>query len=93
MARGWESKNIEDQISAAEAKQEARSKTGLTLEAIEQQRLQESLLLERTRILREIQGAHNKRYLAILQNSLHHIETELGKLPSGKSTTAHANSK
>ena len=51
MARGWESKAIEDQISAAEAKQEGRAKVSLTPQEIERQKRQQGLLLERQRIL------------------------------------------
>jgi hypothetical protein len=84
MARGWESKNIEEQISAAEAKQEARIKQRLTPHEVEQQKHKESLQLEQARLVREIQGAHKTRYLALLKRSLSHIETELAKLQPDK---------
>ncbi len=90
MARGWESKNIEDQISAAEAKQEASLKQRLTADEIEQQARKESLLLERTRLVREIESAHNARFIALLKRSLNHIETELAKFEPDSRKSAQA---
>ncbi len=92
MARGWESKNIEDQISAAEAKQEARLKENLTSLEVEQQKRKASLQLERARLVREIEGANNARYVALLKRSLSHIETELAKLEPGKQANAQTSS-
>ena len=80
MARGWESKAIEDQISAAEAKEEARAKQALTQSEIERRKRKEGLLLERTRITREMQDGHKRRYLVLLERALAHVEAELARL-------------
>ena len=80
MARGWESKAIEDQISAAEAKEEARAKQALTESEIEHRKRKESLLLERARITREMQEGHKRRYLVLLERALAHVEAELARL-------------
>ena len=80
MARGWESKAIEEQINAAEAEKQTRAKQPLTVLEIERQKRKEGLLLERGRIEREMRQAHKRRYLVLLERSLAHIEKELAKL-------------
>ncbi|HKP85163.1 MAG TPA: hypothetical protein VJZ26_03645 [Blastocatellia bacterium] len=80
MARGWESKAVEDQISAAEAKAQARAKRQLTTSELERRKRKEGLLLERARIEREMREGHKRRYLALLERSLAHVESELSKL-------------
>ena len=80
MARGWESKAVEDQIGAAEAKKEARRKRALTADEIEQLKRKEALLLERARIIGEMERAYKRRHLVVLERGLAHIETELAKL-------------
>jgi len=84
MARGWESKSVEEQISAAEAKAEARAKQQLTTSEIERRKRKEGLLLERARIEREMLQGHKRRYLALLERSLAHVESELSKLEQGQ---------
>jgi hypothetical protein len=80
MARGWESKSIEDQINAVEAKEDARAKEAVTASDIEHRKRKESLLLERTRLEREIHAATKRRHLVMLERALTHIEAELAKL-------------
>ena len=87
MARGWESKAIEDQISAAEAKEEARAKQALTESEIERRRQKESLLLERARITREMQEGHKRRYLVLLERALAHVEAELARFEQDNSAS------
>jgi len=80
MARGWESKSIEDQIDAAQARRDALSKKEFTDSEIERRKRKEGLLLERKRILRERESAHKKRHLALLDRTLAHVEAELAKV-------------
>lgn len=80
MARGWESKAVEDQLAEAEAKKEAQSKPRLAAEEIERRAKVEALTLDRTRIVRELEAARNPRYRALLEQSLAHVESELSKL-------------
>jgi hypothetical protein len=80
MARGWESKSVEDQIGAAEANKEARGKRALTADEIEHVKRKEGLLLERARIVREMERAYKRRHLEVLERGLAHIERELAKL-------------
>jgi hypothetical protein len=80
MARGWESKAIEDQIAAAEARKELREREALSPAEIEHRRRKEGLLLERERLERERLKSHKRRYLALLDRTVRHIETELAAL-------------
>lgn len=80
MARGWESKSVEDQIGEAEAKKEVRRKRKLTPEEIDALKVKEALMLERSRIVREMERAYMRRHLVILERGLAHIDAELAKL-------------
>jgi hypothetical protein len=80
MARGWESKAVEDQINAAEAKSMSGAKRSLTLEQLEQRRRIEALEQERSRLIREMEEAHKRRYLVLLERALEHVESELARL-------------
>jgi hypothetical protein len=86
MARGWESKTVEEQIGAAEAKKESRSRRALTADEIEHLKRKEALLLERARIVREMERAYMRRHLVILERGLAHIESELAKLEQSSSS-------
>ena len=80
MARGWESKAIEDQIGEAQARKEARLKKTPTDSELELQRQKEALLREGARIEREMERAYMRRHLVILERGLAHIDAELAKL-------------
>lgn len=80
VARGWESKAIEDQINAAQAKEEARAKKELTSLESERRRAIEGLRLEQTRLVREMKKATKRRHLVLLERALKHVESELTKL-------------
>jgi hypothetical protein len=80
MARGWESKAVEDQIEDAQLKKRARPRRDLTAEEIDRLRRKETLMLERTRLVREMERAFKRRHLVVLERALEHIEAELAKL-------------
>jgi len=80
MARGWESKSVEDQIGEAQARKEARHSRALTDDQIEQQRRKDALLLERARLIRDMERAYKRRHLESLERGLAFIEAELAKL-------------
>ena len=77
MARGWESKSVEDQIGDAQARKDERSKPFLTADEREQQTRKQSLLLSRSQILSRLKVARNARYRAQLEAALKHVETQL----------------
>jgi len=80
MARGWESKSVEDQIDMAEARSaNARAKV-LSEEAIEALRKKESILMSRTRVVRDIEHAQNPRYRAVLTKALADLDAQLSTL-------------
>lgn len=83
MARGWESKSVEDQIGAAEAERELRSKPHLSDKQRQQEDRKKSLLLSRSQILSRLRAATNPRYRAQLQLSLDHVEAQLKELGPG----------
>lgn len=73
---------MEEQISEAAAKKEARAKRTLSPHEVEQLKRKEGLLLERARIVREMERARKRRHLVMLERGLVHIEAELVKLES-----------
>ena len=79
MARGWESKSVEDQIDAAKADRDAQIKPRLTEEQREQRELKQSLQLSRAQTLRRLQAATNDRYRAQLQSALDHLDAQLAQ--------------
>lgn len=82
MARGWESKSVEDQVEQqAEQREQAAkvaSKDGMRAAGAEQARARQMLQLKRERILSE-KTSHPARRSA-LQAALKDIEAQLQKL-------------
>jgi hypothetical protein len=80
MARGWESKSVEAQIELAESRHPARH--GPVLNAVEADRIKkrQSLLLSRTRVVHDLETAHNPRYREILLAALKHLDDKLSEI-------------
>lgn len=80
MARGWESKSIEDQIGDAEAAKEDQAKQTLSQQgrALEGQR--QALLLSRIQIMGRLKAATNPRYRTQLEAALQDLEKKLSDL-------------
>jgi hypothetical protein len=81
MARGWESKSIEAQIDAAE--QQHRSAVLNQTpdpEKLNLVRQKETILLSRTRVIRELNNAHNPRYKAVLTKALADLDAKLATI-------------
>jgi hypothetical protein len=78
MARGWESKSIEAQIDMAESNRGAavrkRTPAPETLELIRQK---ETIVLSRTRVVRELESAQNPRYRQVLTKALADLDAKL----------------
>jgi len=77
MARGWESKSVEDQIGAAEAERELRNRQQLSNEEREQSVRKQSLILSRSLILARIKAARDPRYRAQLKVALDQLDEQL----------------
>jgi hypothetical protein len=81
MARGWESKAVEDQIEAANerALRQARPEDLSPEERDRRVRL-ESLMLSRTRTLDQLEGATRPAHRQMLQRTLRALEAEIDGL-------------
>jgi hypothetical protein len=79
VARGWESKSVESQIQSARDR-EGHTRIRLTPEQIELERKKDSLLLQRTRMLHQIEKCQDQRYRSTLETGLAFLETQLTDL-------------
>ena len=79
MARGWESKSVESQMESAEERKKL-SALHITPEQAALERRRDGLLLQRTRILKQIEGCKDARYRKTLTDGLSFLETELATL-------------
>ena len=75
MARGWESKSVEQQQDEAAATKERREP--LTTEQIAEQQRRQGLELSRQRILQQLQVACNPRHRQMLEAALAELEQKL----------------
>jgi hypothetical protein len=82
MARGWESKSVEEQIEAAQSRSPRAMRAGVGLDAaqISLVRERENLTLSRTRVLHEMESSKNPRYVQLLIRELKVLEEKLRKL-------------
>jgi hypothetical protein len=79
MARGWESKSVEDQIDSAKADRDAQVQPRLTQLQREQRELKQSLRLSRAQILSRLEAATNERYRTQLHSTLEHLDAQLAQ--------------
>lgn len=77
MARGWESKSVEDQMGEAEAARDAQAKPHLSAQERARRTRRESLLLSRAQIVGRLKSVTNTRYRAQLEKTLEHLDEEL----------------
>ena len=77
MARGWESKSVEAQIDMAETRRAVPTGENQTPETLELIRKKETILLSRTRVVREMESAQNPRYKAVLNKALADLDAQL----------------
>ncbi|PYT11453.1 MAG: hypothetical protein DMG59_26350 [Acidobacteria bacterium] len=79
MARGWESKSVEAQIEAANARR-GNPRVRLSPEQIEVKGKRESLLLQRKRVLHDLENCRDDRYRKTLAAGLSYLEAQLAAL-------------
>jgi hypothetical protein len=80
MARGWESKSVENQINdKLEQRQDVPNST-LTPAQIAIREKRHGLLLARTHTLNGLGAAVDDRYRALLQKKLAHLDKELATI-------------
>ena len=80
MARGWESKSVEDQIQEREAKASETPQQKLSPEELQRRNKREGLLMVRTRTLTSLQTACGGRYRGHLENVLADLDKQLAEL-------------
>ena len=80
MARGWESKSVEDQIRARESESQKTTPAKVTAKQRELQSKRDGLLLMRIRTLSAIQSARSEIYRQQQERALEHIEAQLADL-------------
>lgn len=80
MARGWESKSVEAQIELAESRRSTKHGVALNVMEAERVKKRESLLLSRTRVVHDLETAHNPRYREILLAALKHLDDKLSEV-------------
>jgi hypothetical protein len=90
MARGWESKAVEDQMDAVETDRDLPMKERIPEDRLELERKRQSVQLSRTKVFRDLEGCQNPRYrdmlvaaLANLDLQLERFEAALGNMPAG----------
>jgi len=80
VARGWESKSVEDQISERAAEHKNPIKKELSRLEIEQKSKKQGILLARTRTMTALESTQDDRYRELLRRTLDHLDSELRKL-------------
>ncbi len=81
MARGWESKSVEEQQNQASQKSLTQEdKDRLTREKAEKMRTIQALKLNIARIREQQERSSNDRYKQLLSSELEHLQKELSKL-------------
>jgi type IV secretory pathway TraG/TraD family ATPase VirD4 len=74
VARGWESKSVEEQQSAAQTRKL------LTPEEVAEQRRREALLFSRSHVQAQLQAAQNTRHREMLESALAELDARLARL-------------
>jgi hypothetical protein len=80
MAKGWESKAVEEQIQESQAAEQENPRKQFTPEQMEAHRRKEVLLLSRAHVEKDLSASQNPRYREQLSKALSHIDAELSKL-------------
>jgi hypothetical protein len=80
VARGWESKSVEEQMDAAESRKAVAARPKLSEAQLRIERDRESIELSRGRILRELQAARHPRHREQLSQALNFLDERLSNL-------------
>jgi hypothetical protein len=79
VARGWESKSVEEQQAEAVATP-SPAKPPLTPAQIASQRQRQGLLLSRQHVLQQLEAAGNPRHRELLQGALADLDARLARM-------------
>lgn len=81
MARGWESKSVEEQIESAESRRlERKAAEAVTFEQVRLDREREAVQMQLIRMRREFEDARHDRHREQLQGAIKHLEEKLAGL-------------
>ena len=80
MARGWESKDVESQVAAAEEKPSNFGAGPESDEKVRQQQIRKDLQLSRIRIVHDLESATNANHRKSLEAALAHLDKKLANL-------------
>jgi hypothetical protein len=84
MARGWQSKNIEEQQGEAERQRTLGWRPVRSAEQIARDVRREGLQLSRARMLASLQTTSHGEHRALLERTLAHIDSELAALEDSR---------
>jgi len=84
MARGWESKSVEDQIQGSQSKESGKGRPRPAESEVESRRQRDVLLLSRTRVQRDLEASQNPRYRDQLTRALADIDSQLAALDGSR---------
>jgi hypothetical protein len=79
MARGWESKSVEDQQAEA-SRDKASPKKHLTPDQAIREKQLEGIRLSRARVLQQLEAAHDPRHRRMLEDALAELDRRIQAL-------------
>ena len=80
MARGWESKAVEEQVKEFQEKDDGSKKRQLTAEQLECRRKKGILQLSRSRVQKDLQASQNPRHRDQLNQALADLDKQIAAL-------------
>ncbi len=83
MARGWESKSVEEQQSEFN-KPTAKGDSAATAESRERESQIQTLRLKRARVVEQLRQSENARFIELMQQELAYLDAELSRLAQPK---------
>ncbi len=80
MARGWESKNVEAQVEAAEATRNKSGSGTRSAEQLQREQQRRDLQLSRTRVVNDLATVTNPNHRKSLEAALAHLDKKIAEL-------------
>ncbi len=80
MARGWESKDVENQQDQREERDRLQQQVVKTAEALAKESLLEDIALRRRRVLKDLRETSNQRYRLQLEETLRFLDEETSRV-------------
>lgn len=80
MARGWESKSVENQIDLAQSESSSSKPSASNAEKLAADRARSLLELSRANVQRQLDSVQNERYREQLNRALADLDAQLAKM-------------